>query len=89
MAPEVHVSAERGEGEWVIHIRDNGIGIEPEYARRIFQMFQRLHAQHEIPGTGIGLSICERTIERLGGRIWVRSTPGEGSTFSFTLPDRR
>jgi len=84
--PEIHVSAQKGEKEWTIAVSDNGIGIDPEHQEDIFQVFKRLHAREEYPGMGIGLSICQKIVEKHGGRIWVESELGEGSTFYFTIP---
>jgi signal transduction histidine kinase len=84
--PVITVSAEEGEGEWVVAVRDNGIGIDPAKAERIFELFQRLHSQDEYAGTGMGLAICKRIVERHGGRIWVDPVPDGGSVFRFTLP---
>ncbi len=84
--PRIHVSARERNGCWVFSVEDNGIGIDPAYKERIFGIFKRLHTNDKYSGTGIGLAICHRIVERYGGRIWVESEPGRGSTFFFTSP---
>jgi light-regulated signal transduction histidine kinase (bacteriophytochrome) len=86
--PQVWIYAREEGAEWVIAVRDNGIGIEPKYFDRIFEVFQRLHTRDQYPGTGIGLALCRKVVEQHGGRIWVGSAPGKGSVFYFSLPKR-
>jgi light-regulated signal transduction histidine kinase (bacteriophytochrome) len=85
-APKIEISARRSAQEWIFHIKDNGIGIDPQYAKQVFGIFKRLHSSESYSGTGIGLAICQKIVERYGGRIWVESELGKGATFCFTLP---
>ena len=85
-APQIHAAAEQTPSGWIFSIKDNGIGIDPQYAHRIFEVFQRLHSSADYPGSGIGLAIATKIVERHGGHIWVESEPHHGATFFFTVP---
>ncbi|MGZ5303617.1 MAG: sensor histidine kinase, partial [Bacteroidia bacterium] len=84
--PKININAVKEDDKWLFSVADNGIGIDPVYEDKIFQLFQRLHTREQYPGTGIGLAICKKIVEQYNGKIWVESKVGEGTTFYFTLP---
>ena len=87
-SPVIHVGARKEGATWILGVRDNGIGIAPEYGEKVFELCKRLHTASEYPGTGIGLAICKKLVERYDGRIWVESELGKGATFFFSIPER-
>jgi two-component system, chemotaxis family, sensor kinase Cph1 len=87
--PRIHISAKRQKGEWLFSVTDNGIGIDPEHHERVFELFRRLHTQKAFPGDGIGLTLCRRIVGRHGGKIWLESELGKGSTFFFTISNEK
>jgi len=87
--PEIHIAAEARDNEWWFSVKDNGIGIEPQYAEKVFGIFKCLHPRDQYPGSGMGLAICRKIVSRHEGRIWVESELGQGATFRFTLPKTR
>jgi light-regulated signal transduction histidine kinase (bacteriophytochrome) len=87
LGQKIYVRAERQPGAWIFSVADNGIGFQQQYSEKIFRVFQRLHARDHYPGAGIGLAIGKKIVERRGGKIWAKSTPGHGSTFFFSIPD--
>ncbi|MEE8479364.1 MAG: ATP-binding protein, partial [Candidatus Neomarinimicrobiota bacterium] len=84
--PRIHISTKQEDNKWVFSVKDNGIGIDPKYFNQIFKIFQRLHTREEYSGSGIGLAVCKKIIQRHGGKIWVESELGKGSTFYFSIP---
>ena len=87
-APTIRISAQRNQDAWHFSVKDSGVGIEPQYLDRVFLIFRRVHSNDEYAGTGIGLALCKKIIERHGGQIWAESQPGKGSTFQFSIPIR-